>query len=422
MEVLVERAPLTGANARESVLRFSISDSGAATASAELIGLAAITRHAMQGGDFAPVVSQLVARIERDGADAAARLDLSTIQQVLGNSANRMALQADALRRARHFIHARTGPAPLRLLALMAPGDFMANTPLEFLLERSDIALAALYLSPDKPLPEILPHHDVAFVAVAESDANLRLLEKLTAAAPFWPRPLVNAPERIAALTRDGFSDLMRDAPGVVVPPTRRLDRTELAEADGLDFPFIARPAGSHAGEGLRKIESRADLHSYLAETEGQAHYVAPFVDYSDTDGLFRKYRIVLIEGAPFAVHMAISPRWMVHYLNADMMDNRAHRAEEARFMARFDQDFARRHASAFEQVWRRTGLDYVLLDCAETRDGELLIFEAGTAMIVHALDRQDLFPYKPPQMTRVFSAFQNMLRRRAAPPARAAS
>ena len=138
MEILVERASMTGARMRESVLRFSISNSGPATASAPLIGLAAITRYAMQGGDFAPVVSQLVARIERDGADASAWLDLSTIQQVLGNSANRMALQADALRRARHFTHARPGAAPLRLLVLMAPGDFMANTPLEFLLEQGE--------------------------------------------------------------------------------------------------------------------------------------------------------------------------------------------------------------------------------------------------------------------------------------------
>ncbi len=413
---------MTGAEARESVLHFSVSNSGVATASAPLIGLAAIIRHAMQGGDFAPFVSQLVARIERDGADAAAWLDLSTTQQVLGNGANRIALQADALRRARHFTHARTGAAPLRLLALMAPGDFMANTPLEFLLEQSEIALDALYLTPETPLPEVLPDHDVAFVAVAESDANLPLLQKLAAAAPFWPRPLVNAPEKIAVLTRDGFSLLMRDAPGALVPPTLRLDRAALGAAEGPDFPFIARPAGFHAGDGLRKIESRSDLDAYLAGTEGAAHYAAPFVDYSGADGLFRKYRIVLIEGAPFAVHMAVSPRWMVHYLNADMMDNPAHRVEEARFMARFDQDFAARHADALEAVWRRTGLDYVLLDCAETRDGELLIFEAGTAMIIHALDPNNLLPYKPSQMTKIFSAFQDMLCRRAAPGVRAAS
>jgi len=32
--------------------------------------------------------------------------------------------------------------------------------------------------------------------------------------------------------------------------------------------------------------------------------------------------------------------------------------------------------------------------------------------MIVHAMDHPDLFPYKRPQMDKVFRAFQMMLRR----------
>ncbi|MCI4677170.1 hypothetical protein K9U39_12975 [Rhodoblastus acidophilus] len=403
-------------------MRFSISNARAGTAATPLIGLATITRLAMQGADLAPLMSDLIARIERDGGDAAAWLDLSTIQQVMGHRANRMALQADALRRARHFTHAPSGAAPLRLLALMAPGDFMANTPLEFLLEGGAVALDALYLAPDGSLPEALPDHDVAFVAAAEADGNLPILERLAAAERFWPRPIVNPPARIAAVTRDGFAKLMQDAPGVVVPPARRMNRAALGAGGGLEHPFIVRPVGSHAGEGLRKIESRQDLDAYLAETADTDHYIAPFVDYRGADGLFRKYRIALIEGAPFAVHMAISPRWMVHYLNADMMDNAANRDEEARFMANFDKDFACAHAEAFRAVHARTGLDYVLLDCAETREGELLIFEAGTAMIVHALDPAELFPYKPPQMQKIFAAFEAMIRRKGAPRVRAAS
>jgi hypothetical protein len=111
---------------------------------------------------------------------------------------------------------------------------------------------------------------------------------------------------------------------------------------------------------------------------------------------------------------MAISRDWMIHYLNADMFDNEANRAEEARFMASFDEQFATRHADALAEVHRRTDLDYVLLDCSETRDGKLLIFEVGTAMIVHMLDPAAVFPYKPPQMEKIFEAFERMLRRKA--------
>jgi hypothetical protein len=107
---------------------------------------------------------------------------------------------------------------------------------------------------------------------------------------------------------------------------------------------------------------------------------------------------------------MAISQHWMIHYLNADMRNDAAKRAEEACFMADFDTGFGVRHAAAFREIAERTGLEYLPIDCAETKDGKLLVFEAGTAMIVHAMDPPELFPYKRPQMAKVFKAFHAML------------
>jgi glutathione synthase/RimK-type ligase-like ATP-grasp enzyme len=132
---------------------------------------------------------------------------------------------------------------------------------------------------------------------------------------------------------------------------------------------------------------------------------------------LFRKYRIVLIDGRPYACHMGVSEHWMIHYLNAGMRESAGKRAEEARFMAEFDQDFARRHARALDALAKRVGLDYFGIDCGETPEGELLIFEADVAMIVHAMDPPDLFPYKGPQMRKVFDAFRAMLEKVAERP-----
>jgi hypothetical protein len=112
--------------------------------------------------------------------------------------------------------------------------------------------------------------------------------------------------------------------------------------------------------------------------------------------------------------HMAISQHWMIHYLNANMRDDAAKRAEEARFMETFDGDFAVRHGAAFQAIADRTGLEYLPIDCGETPDGKLLVFEVGTGMIVHSMDPPDLFPYKPRQMQKVFSAFQAMLHKAA--------
>jgi hypothetical protein len=105
----------------------------------------------------------------------------------------------------------------------------------------------------------------------------------------------------------------------------------------------------------------------------------------------------------------------MVHYLNAAMLESAENRAFEARFMADFDADFAVRHRMAFAGLHERIGLDYFAIDCAETKVGQLLLFEADVAMIVHDMDPPDLFPYKAPQMRTVFAAFQAMLRGAAA-------
>ena len=82
--------------------------------------------------------------------------------------------------------------------------------------------------------------------------------------------------------------------------------------------------------------------------------------------------------------------------------------------MAGFDAGFGARHAAVFAELNARLGLDYFAIDCAETPDGELLLFEADVSMIIHALDPEDLYPYKRPAMARLFATFEAMLRARS--------
>ena len=141
-------------------------------------------------------------------------------------------------------------------------------------------------------------------------------------------------------------------------------------------------------------------------------------MDYRSADGLYRKQRIVFIGKRPFISHMAISEHWMVHYLSAGMTTGAEKRAEEAAFMrgfdTGFDTGFAARHAAAFRSLCDKIGLDYFGIDCAETRDGRLLLFEADVAMIVHALDPEPDFSYKKPVMRSLFAAFQQDLEEKA--------
>lgn len=392
------------------------------------IGLPALCQMAFDGLDLAPVWNSLVHRVTAQPADAAALLDLSIIAQLQGRPEDRRELQSAALKLQRVYRRpaAVAADRPLRLLAFMAPGDFMANTPLEFMLEGSSIALDMMYVVPGTTLPEP-PEHDVALVAIDESDETAPVLREISGFVKCWPRPVVNAPDRIARLTRAGTWELLKSAPNIVMPKNARIDRKTFAGVaandvaiqeilDGAVFPIIARPSWSQAGMGLVKLDSASGIEAYLREWPDDEFYLAPFMDYRNRDGLFRKARIAVIDGCPFVCHMAISRHWMIHYLNADMRNDAAKRAEEARFMANFDNGFGARHEAAFREIAERTGLEYLPIDCAETQDGKLLVFEVGTAMIVHSMDPPELFPYKRPQMEKVFKAFQAMLQSAAHP------
>ena len=186
-------------------------------------------------------------------------------------------------------------------------------------------------------------------------------------------------------------------------------------------FPLIVRPVGSHAGFGLSKIDDQAALSVYLSTRSEDEFFLSRFVDYASPDGLFRKYRIVLVDGRPYACHMAIADEWKVWYLNADMALSASHRLEEGLFMQDFDTAFAARHAAALREMANRVGLDYVTIDCAETKNGALLVFEADNTAIVHDMDPPSVYPYKPAQMQNIFQAFQAMLYRRAGRHANAA-
>lgn len=389
------------------------------------IGLAPLMRKAFSNVDLKPLGARLIEHSARHPDDAHALMNLATVLLLTGHRDLALAAQMEALQIQQIYHVPAVGEPRLRLLALMAPGDLMANTPVEFLLEDSDIALDMLYIGAGVPSLAELPEHDVLFVAVGESDENYPLLNELEIITQAWPRPVLNAPGRIARLARDSACGVLQSAAGIVMPTSIRIDRqtvqkiadAELAIAgliDGGCFPIIMRPVGSHAGQELRKIDSASAIADYLESVPSAEFYIARFVDYRSADGLFRKYRIMLIDGQPFICHMGISAHWMIHYLNAGMADSAEKRAEEARFMAGFEQDFVPRHKEAFQAIAERVGLDYVGIDCAETTDGKLLIFEADSDMIVHAMDPVDLFPYKQPRMAKLFAAFRGMLAKAA--------
>ncbi|WP_213770736.1 hypothetical protein [Bradyrhizobium sp. dw_78] len=396
----------------------------ASSACADRIGFARLTDMAFRGADLRPLRDEIMSKIADGSASAGEALDLSLIVQLLGEKQAGLAVQAEVLAFHQLFRSPCSAEQPkLRVLALAAEMDMGGNTPIEFLLEHSGIELLTLYVVAGVELPAPLPDHDIAIVIASDSEECRDALGKIERAAPRWPRPLLNPPDRVARLDRDKLHRLLHGVEGLDIPATLCVTRAQLSDPSrvngqfsgaGARFPLIVRPRGSHAGMGLAKIDDRAALDRYLMERPEPEFFVSRFVDYANADGLFRKYRIAFVDGRPYACHMAIADRWDIWYLNAGMAFSESKRNEEAEFMRSFDHGFAVRHRHALAAMAARIGLDYFTVDCAENKRGELLIFEADNTAVVHNMDSPELYPYKGPQMRNVFEAFAAMLLRRA--------
>ena len=386
-----------------------------------VLGPAALTTAAVRGADLAALSAEAL-RLDVD--EAARAYDASLLSQLAFHPERAMELQAAALGVPRLFRvrrEARSGPA-IRLLALMSPGDLMANTPLDFITRHLDVRLDLLFMVPGSELPGTIPDHDAMFVASSEPDpATLGRMRKLLRK---WPRPALNDPALLARLARERLPALLSDLPTICSPATALAIRSALEAVAGgrasmrdlcqdMVFPVLVRPKGSHAGIGLERIETAGAILDYLAKSVHGEFHISRFHDYRSRDGLYRKYRVGFIDGRPYLCHMAASRHWMVHYLNAGMTESAAKRADEAAAMACFNDGFAVRHGAAFAALSRRLGFDFFSIDCGEMPDGRLVLFEADTAAIIHMMDPIEAFPYKHVHMRRVFAAFDAMLRRR---------
>jgi hypothetical protein len=355
------------------------------------------------------------ARIPAD--ERAAHFMLWEVCQILGHNEAatahlRAALQDDP-------VTSRYCPAPLRrILVLAVPGDFQANLPLDALLGAPDNELHTLWLvdpeailkDPLSAFGNVRPEFDCVFIAIAEDVGHRRALEAADRFAEALNVPVINQGRRIAAVSRSGAAALLRGLPDAIVPSQTVIHRTSLAEVTGLEFPLIIRPTGSHAGKGLARIDSAEVLQTYLAGIREDLFYFAPFVDYKDNDGLWRKYRIIFVDGRPWPYHLAIHSDWAIWYYNARMDLDPRKRLEEARFVSDISRVFPERAMRALRVVAARVGLDYFGIDCGLMPDGRLVIFEIETGMIVHDWDCSEIYPYKQACTQAIRQATEKMI------------
>jgi tetratricopeptide (TPR) repeat protein len=364
-------------------------------------------------GRFTDARRAFEAVLASDPNDMAANQSMYELEQIDGNIPKALAHQRRVLERKTLF--SQFAPQEQRrLLALLVPGDWQANVPVDFLVDSRTTTLHKLYLlSPEQAGSVPLPQADVVFTAIGESDESIEGLHVASALIRRIGLPYINDPQKVLRTNRVRAARALGEIPDVYMPPTERMQR-EALEHGGVPiaYPLLARPVGSQAGRDLARIADTEELDAYLRRVAASAFFVMPFVDYKKQDGYYRKYRIVVVDGVPYPYHLAISPNWMIHYYNAPMRETPWMRDEEAVFLERFEHVFGPPLQRALREIARVLGLEYFGVDCSIDSQGRLLVFEADPAMVVHAGDDPQIFPYKIAPAQRIFNAFQRLIDR----------
>ena len=377
----------------------------------------AALRHVLMGQEAlrAMRVDEAIVKFENalalDAENVPAHLGMYEALQVKGERARAIEHQRRALTHQRFFFEKEAPPGAPVMLIVAIPGDWQANVPLEFLYSSLNVGISKVFVEADNlPKRNELPAFDVAFNAVAESADSDASLEALESWLPSLGRPFLNDPVAVRKLSRDGVARDFAGLDGALVPVTRRMRREDLPHE--LHGPHVIRPVGSQAGADFARVDNAAQLREYRDDHAAGAFYLTPFVDYRRKDGFFRKYRIIFIGGIPYAHHLAISDRWMVHYYNA-LNDREAWiRAEEERFLADVHSVFDGPRARVLDEIANRVRLDYFGIDCSVLEDGRVLVFEIDPAMIVHLGDSPELYPYKHVYVPRIPKALEKLIYR----------
>jgi tetratricopeptide (TPR) repeat protein len=275
------------------------------------------------------------------------------------------------------------------------------------------------YASPDHE--QALPRYDLVLNLIGDADEGERALRHALAFKQRCAQRMLNDPARIMRTHRHEVAARLAGIEDLVIPRTVQLSAAKLQDTTpdavlhglGLDWPILLRHAGKHGGDTVSLVRDAAMLHHALAEVSPDASvYVTAFHDYADAGGFFRKYRVIFVDRVPYPYHLAISPKWLVHYFSAEMEDHAWKLDEERRFLDDMESSLAAPAMRVLREVAARMDLDYCGIDFSILPDGRVLFFECNATMLVHTEAEDGRLAHKNVAVGRIVSAFQGMLRK----------
>jgi tetratricopeptide (TPR) repeat protein len=313
---------------------------------------------------------------------------------------------------------------PVTLLQLVSSGG--GNIPTSAVLDDCTFltsVIVADYLDPRTALPP----HQLIFNAIGDADLCAPALEAAAALVARTTAPVINDPRAVMKTGRIDNAARLAAVPGVVTPKTSAVDRAMLAGPGGADaiadlgyvFPLLLRSPGYHTGRNFILVEQATELAAAAAGLPGDELLVIEYLDARGRDGGARKYRVMMIGGEIYPLHLAISRNWKVHYFTSDMADKPDHRSEEAIFLNDMRAALGDKAMTALEGIRDTLGLDYAGVDFATAPNGDLLLFEANATMVIAAPDSDPRWAYRRDAIGRIIDAVVAMILQKSTAPQR---
>jgi tetratricopeptide (TPR) repeat protein len=308
-------------------------------------------------------------------------------------------------------------PVTLLLLVSSVGGNIPTHHLLDDRVFQTFVVVPEFY---DAKVP--LPAHQVVFNAIGDADLAAPALQAAQSVVALSKAPVINLPSAVLATGRADHARLAR-LPGVVAPATVTLPRDLLTSPEaaaamarhGFRFPLLVRTPGFHTGRYFVKVESAEALAGAVAELPGRELTVIQFLDARGADGKVRKYRVMMIDGRLYPLHVAISSKWKIHYFTAEMAEHADNRAEDAEFLENMPGVLGPRAMEALARIQATLGLDYAGIDFGLSASGDLLLFEANATMVVNPPEPDERWAYRRPAVERIFAAVRKMLTGRTA-------
>ena len=304
--------------------------------------------------------------------------------------------------------------APILLLVLASALE--GNIPWRFLIDSEvfhTTIIAVEYYDGQKPLPA----HQLIFNAIGDADLCLDGLDIANRLIKRSDSPVINLPEAVMPTGRMENAKRLGEIAGVRTPHMFLISKREIISGQALielsqnkiDFPVLLRSPHFHGGNYFVCVEHPEALKSAAEELPGDSLLVIQYLDSRSADQLFRKFRVMSIDGALYPIHLAISRQWKVHYFSSDMGENEGYRKEEMIFLSDFTAYLGAAVISILGKIASSLRLDYCGIDFGIAPNGEVILYEANSTMVINPPANEKCWDYKRKSIDNALRATKKM-------------